>query len=240
MRKLKILVVDDDQDFAEGITDSLELEGHEVQLAFSGEDAIRKFKEEDYDITFMDVKMPGKNGVESFLEIRKFKPRAKVVMMTAFTVHQLLEQAMENGAVGVLNKPFDMQNMTEMFNKIKPKGILLADDDQDFVDNIMEVLVANDYNVYVAHNGREALNRVQSNGIDVLILDVRMPFLNGLEVCLELKKSGHSIPTIIVTAYAAEDAVIIDKLKTLSITGILTKPFDPKDLLQALKDLVEQ
>ncbi|MGR3173029.1 MAG: response regulator [Candidatus Scalindua sp.] len=239
MNKLKILVVDDDHDFAEGIAETLELNGHEVQLAFSGEEAIRKFKEEDYDISFMDVKMPGKNGVESFLEIRKFKPHANVVMMTAFSVHQLLEQAVESGAVGVLNKPFDMQSVNEMLNKIKPKGILLADDDQDFVDNIMEVLEEKGYNVYVAHDGREAVKRVQSNGIDVLILDVRMPFLNGLEVCLELKKSGHSIPTIIVTAYATEDAEIIDKLKTLSITGILTKPFDPKELLQALKDLVK-
>jgi CheY-like chemotaxis protein len=239
VRKLKILVVDDDHDFAEGLVESLEMKGHEVQLSLSGEDAIRKFKEEDYDISFMDVKMPGKNGVESFLEIRKFKPDANVVMMTAFSVHQLLEQAIENGAVGVLNKPFDMQSVLEMLNKTKPKGILLADDDPDFADNIKETLEENGYKVFVAHDGKEAVRRVQSNGIDVLILDVRMPFLNGLEVCHELRKSGYSIPTIIVTAYAAEDALIIDKLKTLSITGILTKPFDPKDLLQALKDLVK-
>ncbi len=239
MSKLKILVVDDDQDFAEGIAETLEMEGHDVQLAFSGEEAISKFKEEDYDIAFMDVKMPGKNGVESFLEIRKIKPDAKIVMMTAFTVHQLLEQAMENGAIGVLNKPFEMENVIEMINKIKPKGILLADDDKDFADNIKETLEENGYNVYLAHDGKEAIKRVQSNGIDVIILDVRMPFLNGLEVCLELKKSGHSIPIIIVTAYANEDVQTVDKLKTLSITGILTKPFDPNDLLQALKDLVK-
>ncbi len=239
MKKLKILVVDDDKDFAEGIAESLEVEGHKVQLAFSGEEAIEKFKEEDYDISFMDVKMPGKNGVESFLEIRKFKPHAKVVMMTAFSVQQLLEQAMENGAIGVLSKPFDIQCMLEMLNKIDPKGILLADDDQDFADNIKETLEENGYNVYVAHDGKEAVKRVQSNGIDVLILDVRMPFLNGLEVCLELKKTGHSIPTIIVTAYANEDVEVIDQLKTLSITGILTKPFDPSDLLLAIEDLVK-
>jgi len=239
VRKLKILVVDDDKDFAEGIAESLELEGHEIQLAFTGEEAIEKFKAEDYDISFMDVKMPGMNGVESFLEIRKFKPHANVVMMTAFSVHQLLEQAMENGAIGVLSKPFDIQSVLEILNEIKPKGILLADDDQDFADNIKETLEENGYKVYVAHDGKEAVRRVQSNGIDVLILDVRMPFLNGLEVCLELKKSGHSLPTIIVTAYANEDAEVIDQLKTLSITGILTKPFDPNDLLLALENLVK-
>ena len=93
MNKLKILVVDDDQNFAEGLAETLEMEGHEVQLAFSGEEAIKKFKGEDYDITFMDVKMPGKNGVESFLEIRKFKPHAKLAMMNALSVDEILEQA---------------------------------------------------------------------------------------------------------------------------------------------------
>ncbi len=180
MGKLKILVVDDDKDFAESMADILELEGHEVQLAFSGEEAIGKFKEEDYDITFMDIKLPGKNGVESFLEIRKFKPHANVAMMTAFSVDELLEEAVGNGAIGVLNKPFDMQGVIEMVNKIKPRGILLADDDQDFVDNIRKTLEEKGYNVFVANDGKEVVRRVQSNGIDVLILDVSMPYLNGL------------------------------------------------------------
>ncbi len=113
MRKLKILVVDDDQDLSECMADIMEQEGHEVQLAFSGEEAIRKFKEEDYDIAFMDVNLPGKNGVESFLEIRKFKPHANVVIMTAISVDQLLEQALGNGAIGVLNKPFDPKDLLQ-------------------------------------------------------------------------------------------------------------------------------
>ncbi len=239
MKKLKILVVDDDQDFAENMADTLELKGYEVQLAFNGEDAIKKFKEEDYDIAFMDIKLPGMNGVESFLEIRKLKPHAKVVMMTAYSVKQLLEEAVKNGALGVLNKPFDIKQMLEMLERIKPHGILVADDDADFVDGIRETLEDNGYTVYVAGNGKEVVERVRTNGIDVLILDVRMPFMNGLEIYLELKKTGHVVPTIIITAYAKEEEVVVEKLRTLSVTGILTKPFDPKELLQAVKDLTK-
>ncbi len=239
MEKLKILVVDDDQDFAENMADTLKLKGHKVELAFSGEEAVEKFLKDDFDITFMDVKLPGKNGVESFLEIRKLKPHVKVVMMTAYSVKQLLEEAVENGALGVLDKPFDMKSVLEMLNRIRPHGILIADDDPDFADNIKEMLEKNGYNVFVARDGREAVMRVQSNGIDVLILDIRMPFLNGLEVYLEMKKSGHAVPTIIVTAYAKEEVEILDRLRTLSATGILIKPFDPKELLQAVKDLTK-
>nr|MDJ0610797.1 response regulator [Kiloniellales bacterium] len=92
-RPLKIFVVDDDRDAAEGLGEVLEMFGHQVTLAFDGESAVQIFKEQDFDVSLMDVMMPGMNGVESFLEIRKIKPDAKVFMMTGFSVQQLLTQA---------------------------------------------------------------------------------------------------------------------------------------------------
>ena len=56
MNSLKIFVVEDDVDFAEGLAETLEMEGHEVEIATSGEEAIARFKEKDFDLTFMDVK----------------------------------------------------------------------------------------------------------------------------------------------------------------------------------------
>ncbi|MCP4936069.1 MAG: response regulator, partial [bacterium] len=90
MKRIKILVVDDDRDFAESLVFVLEGRGYEVEVAHTGEAAIRKFQNNDFDIAFMDVKLPGKNGVESYMEIRKFKSDAKVVMMTGYSVEQLL------------------------------------------------------------------------------------------------------------------------------------------------------
>ena len=71
MAAKRILVVDDDRDFAESLGDLLEAEGHEVSLAFNGPDAVSRFETEDFDIAFMDVRMPGMSGVEAFLEIRR-------------------------------------------------------------------------------------------------------------------------------------------------------------------------
>lgn len=117
MSNLKILVVDDDKDFAESMAEAFELRTNEVVLAFSGEEAIQKFKENGFDIIFMDVKLPGKNGVECFLEICKLNPNAKVAMMTGYSVKQLLEQAVENGAWTVLHKPFKMEQILEMIKE---------------------------------------------------------------------------------------------------------------------------
>jgi DNA-binding response OmpR family regulator len=236
MNPLKIFIVDDNQDFAESLADLLKLDGHQVELAFDGETAIEKFRDQNYDITFMDVKLPGMNGVESFFEIRKINPQAKVVMMTGYSVEQLVSQAVENGALGVLSKPIGMPELLEQLEKVKPNGIiLLTDDDQDFVNSLEEVLTNHNYKVVVAYTGQEAIDRILANNIDILILDLKLPVLSGLEVYLTLKEKGRLIPTIIVTGYPIEEANSIDKLRSMSISGCFFKPFDPQDLLNAIK-----
>ncbi|MBN1524689.1 MAG: response regulator [Spirochaetales bacterium] len=116
----KVLVVDDNQDFAEAMADVLELNGYSVDRVFDGEDAIRKFRKTDYDFVFIDVKLPGINGYESYLEIRKIKPMAKVVMMTGYSVKQLLQQAMQNGVMEILYKPFDMSKALDLLQQTDP------------------------------------------------------------------------------------------------------------------------
>ncbi len=240
MKRIKILVVDDDRDFAESLAFVLEGRGYEVEVAHTGEAAIRKFQNNDFDIAFMDVKLPGKNGVESYMEIRKFKSDAKVVMMTGYSVEQLLDQAVENGAWDVLHKPLDMEKILSMIEKIQPHGILIADDNPDFVMSIQELLTSKGYSVFVATNGRQAVERILSNGIDVLIMDLRMPVLNGLETYQELKKTGRAVPTIIVTAFADEETGTVERLQALSVSGVLRKPFDPRELLRAIERLAKQ
>ncbi len=240
MKRIKILVVDDDRDFAESLVFVLEGRGYEVEVAHTGEAAIRKFQNNDFDIAFMDVKLPGKNGVESYMEIRKFKSDAKVVMMTGYSVEQLLDQAVENGAWDVLHKPLDMEKILSMIEKIQPHGILIADDNPDFVMSIQELLTSKGYSVFVATNGRQAVERILSNGIDVLIMDLRMPVLNGLETYQELKKAGRAVPTIIVTAFADEETGTVERLQALSVSGVLRKPFDPRELLRAIERLAKQ
>jgi DNA-binding NtrC family response regulator len=241
MRSLNIFIVDDDRDFAESLADILSSVDHRVELAFDGESAIKIFREREFDITFMDVRLPNMNGVESFFEIRKINPQARVVMMTAYSVEQLLTQAIEHGAIGVLRKPFDMPQLLAMLEDVKPDGvILMADDDRDFIDSVKNLLADYGYAVVVGHTGQEAIAAILSDGIDILVLDLRMPVLSGLEVYLTLKKHGHVIPTIIVTGYATEEAETIDRLRSMSIAGCLIKPFDPQDLLDIIRAIEDE
>lgn len=240
MKPLRVFIVDDDKDFAQGLAMLLQIEGYDVTLAYSGEEAVEVFKHQDFDLTFMDVKLPNMSGVESFFEIRKLKPDAKIMMMTAFSVEQLLTEAIDGGALGVLNKPLDHEKVLSVLESSKPSGIILvADDDPDFVQSLKIYLSQANYRVMVAYTGQDAVDRVVANGIDILILDLRLPVLSGLEVYLELKRRQCTLPTIIVTGYANEEVDSIDKLKDLSVAGCMVKPFVPEAMLAAIDSLME-
>jgi len=230
----RVLVIDDDRDHAESIVDILSMRGHKVEAAFSGEAGVNVFKSGHFDIVFMDVKLPGMNGVETFFEFRKIRPDVKVMMMTGYSVEQLISQAIENGALGVLRKPFAIADLLRTLEEIKPRGIVLvADDDPEFSDSLKPVLTRHGYTVVVASTGKEAFEKATAAGVDCLVLDLAMPLMTGMEVYLKLKNAGKSIPTIFVTGSAGEKDAALDDLAQAE-NGILLKPFDPHELLRAI------
>ena len=100
-----ILVVDDEQ-IMRNLYCRLFKKEYKVVTAKDGYEAIEAVKRDDFDVIFMDIKMPGKNGVETFKEIKRINPEATVFMMTAFEVPELIEDALNEGANGCLYKPF--------------------------------------------------------------------------------------------------------------------------------------
>jgi two-component system response regulator RegA len=114
----RVLVVEDDRDFAESLVIALGTRNCQVKIAYTGEDAIRMFHEHSFDIAFMDIKLPGKNGVQSLAEILEFVPQARIVMMTGFSEPSLLEQARRTGAVDVLCKPFRMRDLLGFIDRL--------------------------------------------------------------------------------------------------------------------------
>ena len=115
----KILVVDDDQSILSIFEYILQEAGYATETASDGYEGIEKVKSmDDLDLIFMDVKMPGLSGIDAFKEIQKIKPRLLVVMMTGYSVDELLKEAFELGAYGVIYKPFDMEEVLSIIQKI--------------------------------------------------------------------------------------------------------------------------
>jgi DNA-binding NtrC family response regulator len=116
MSRANVMIVDDDQDLAESLAEFLEMSGCSVTTAANGKEALLGHGKQDFDVTFMDVRMPIMNGVDSFFEIRKLKPDAKIVMMTGFK-EAIVTKALEAGAIGLLSKPFDIEAMLALVDK---------------------------------------------------------------------------------------------------------------------------
>ncbi|WP_373503361.1 response regulator [Aestuariivirga sp.] len=116
-RSLNILVVDDDAENAESLAELFAMDDHKVIVAYDGDQAIEAFSLNKVDIGFFDVMMPGKNGVDSFLEIKQMHPEAQIYFMTGYSADDLLKKAMENGAKGVFGKPVDLSKVLAMLEK---------------------------------------------------------------------------------------------------------------------------
>lgn len=238
-RSLRILVVDDDADNANSMGELLEMEGHRPLVVHDGESAIAAYLKEDFDIAFMDVMMPGKNGVESFLEIKRLKPGARVYMMTGYSVEQLLQQAIAGGAMGVFSKPVNLYQVLDAVSGLGTSGVVLvAEDDPDFGPTLAQLINRNGYRCELVRNGRDAISRVVAGGVDVLVLDLKMPLINGIDVYATLKKQGRIVPTIIITGNASDHSKELAFFDDVEVTGILNKPFDPSALLDRLEKLV--
>jgi DNA-binding NtrC family response regulator len=114
--KTNILVVDDLKSMRLTLGGILEDGGYNVVLAEDGYQAIEAAKQTSFDLIFMDIKMPGINGVQTFREIKKINPQAAVIMMTAYSVEDLIREAVEEGAYAVVYKPFDVENILSIID----------------------------------------------------------------------------------------------------------------------------
>ena len=120
----------------------------------------------------------------------------------------------------------------ECNDKIK---VLVADDDKNVLNIVRYSIDSDQFEIFEATNGKEALGMVFANSPDILILDIMMPEMDGYMVCEELKghDSTKNLPIIILSAKANVD----DKIKAigLGIDDYMIKPFDPRELEARIK-----
>lgn len=115
--------------------------------------------------------------------------------------------------------------------------ILIVDDEERIREVVKEYCLLEDYNVLEASDGLEALEMVKNNDIDLIVLDVMMPKLDGLSAFSKIKEI-KKIPTIILSARSEE----YDKLVgfELGVDDYVTKPFSPKELIARIKVILKR
>ncbi len=115
--------------------------------------------------------------------------------------------------------------------------VLVVDDEKLIREVIIEYLKASSFDYIEAENGKEAIDKIKTNDIDVIIMDIMMPDVNGFEASREIRKYSNA-PIIMLSARDTE----MDKLNgfDLGIDDYMTKPFSPKELIARIKAIIKR
>jgi len=240
--KLRILVVDDNEEFSQNLADIMEMKGHRVTTAQGGFKAIDMVKQGSFDLVLMDVKMPVMNGVQTFKKVKEIAPLLPVVMVTAYQVEELIRDALREGAFGCLNKPIDFHKLLETIEAVRAKGalILVVDDDQDLCTNMSEILTQRGYQVVTACDGSTAVHRCWEADFDIILLDMKMPPLNGLETYLAIREIRPDVVVIVITGYRKEMSALVEQVMHQGAYTCLEKPIDVDNLFSLLEQVKKQ
>jgi CheY-like chemotaxis protein len=115
-KKVQILLVDDQQDFSETISFWMKSKGFEVTVAHDGEEALQRVRTSNFDIAFLDIHMPKMDGVETLAQIRKFKKRLPVILITAYPDEDTIEKAKKLKISGYFPKSGAFDDLTHMID----------------------------------------------------------------------------------------------------------------------------
>ncbi|MBU2102266.1 MAG: response regulator [Candidatus Omnitrophota bacterium] len=118
-KKIRVLVVDGEKIIRDFLVRFFAFEGVEASTAQDGPAAIEMAHRENFDIIFIDIRMPKVDGYGVFKELKKIIPEAKCVMMTGYAVDDVLTLAHEAGAAAVLKKPFEIEHIRNLIESVR-------------------------------------------------------------------------------------------------------------------------
>ncbi|MCR5491397.1 MAG: response regulator [Bacilli bacterium] len=261
LKDLRVLVVDDNIELCQSAIASLELLEAKGDYCTSGEAALERLKENDYDVVLVDYRMDGMDGVETIRQIRtKLKKTMPACIVSAYDWSDFEDEAKKAGTTGFVLKPLfkttlyhELVKYTEGYLEggtpgkaekqiLKGMNVLVAEDQYINAEILKSLLEDREANVDLTENGQEAVDafaKSQPHHYNVILMDLRMPVMNGLDAAAAIRKldrpDSQTIPIIALTADAfAEDA---QKCLAAGMNAHLTKPVDIELLEKTLKGI---
>ncbi len=252
-----VLIVDDDQDLRTVLAEFLAAEGFETRQARDGMEALGEIERQRPDAVLLDILMPRLGGLRTLDKIRALDPHLPVILMTATLDPTLLRHAISSGASAVLAKPLQLDDVAaalrwqesgatdeEAPTPPTPRAVttarkvLVVDDDPDMRTMLEELLKSCGYHVRAAADGLAALRAFVQENPDVVLLDIRMPGIDGIDVLASIREVDPYVKVIMLTgitrmseANAAFDYGVFD---------YIGKPVDPAYLELSIETALMQ
>jgi DNA-binding response OmpR family regulator len=263
----KVLIVEDDPMISEIYNKKFKDAGFEVSLAMSGKDVLRVLEKDTFDITLMDMVMPGLSGLEVLEELNKGNYNVadmRIIMCSNLSDKENQDKAMELGADGYIIKTQyspselvdevqkrlkDFKGHKKVWKKAvvadvkenkKGKNILLVEDEAVFSELFGKELETAGYKVSYAHNGAVGLKEALGNNFDLIIMDMVMPSMTGKEMLekLKLEEKTKNIPVIVLSASLNESEQ--KEVEGMGISGFYIKTkIVPEELSKKVDEILK-
>ena len=243
----RILVVEDNPLNLKLVRDVLQFAGYDVMEAQSGEEGLRVAEADPPDLVLMDLQLPGIDGTETLRRLRQgsLGRDVPVVAVTAFAMAEDRERATLAGFDGYVEKPISVRELPGQIEAFLdgraavmdiPATVLAVDDQPANLRLLDAVLTPRGYRVLTAPSGAEALALLETEDVDIVLLDIVMPEMDGHEVCRRIRSTPATefLPVVMITASGSEQ-----RLAALEsgADDFVTKPFDKSELLARVASL---
>jgi DNA-binding NtrC family response regulator len=257
--KARILMVDDEDEFLEASSQALDRRGFEVHIARDGGSALMMVERQDFEAVILDVKMPGLDGIEVFHQIKKIHPDLPVIILTG---HGSISQAFETSREGIadyLAKPIDInvlagrvkqviEQSRERLRAVDDYGsgaasldlihLLIIDDETELTDSLKRIFERRNMEVYTAASGQKGLGILEEKPVDVVILDIKMPGMDGMEVLELIKRDYPNVQVIILTGHPSVETAL--KGVKLGASEYLTKPAEVEEFVSTVRRVYDK
>ncbi|MCK4850477.1 MAG: response regulator, partial [Phycisphaerae bacterium] len=240
----RVLVVEDDRICGEFFKTYLSRNGYAVSIETDGNKAVERVKELKPDALILDLRLPGKNGLDILAEL-KSKPSTETIPVVVCSVLHCEDKALNLGALEYLCKPFTGHELLRVVHRAvvaHRTSEILAVDDEPTVRRLYDVALKRaGFKVITASGGREALELLAVHPqIGLVLLDLVMPGMSGFEVLERIRNSGRTnLPVIVVTArsMSAEEKQRLNG----QVSAILHKAsLSPQQLLEQIRTQLGQ
>ncbi|HIG28006.1 MAG TPA: response regulator, partial [Verrucomicrobiales bacterium] len=238
----RILSIDDDPTIHDLLKRHLSKEGFQVITASGGQEGIELAKKIKPDAITLDVMMPGMDGW-AVLKTLKSDPELADIPVIMLSMIEDRNIGFALGASDYLTKPIQRSRLSSLLRRYchnpNASSIMLVEDEPQIREMLAEILRKEEFQVFEARNGREALNTLKTQQPSLILLDLMMPEMDGIQFLEEFRKVDHwkEIPVIIVTGQeiSEEDRKRLDG----NVGRILEKGFySGEDFLKEIRELV--
>lgn len=254
--KKTILVVDDVKLFQLFIKQTLTSEDYKLIFVETGGAAIDMVMKKGIDLLILDVELPDMNGLEVLRSIRKLTEDMQsvvemkdlpVIMVTAYPREEIQREAERMGLVSFVGKPIKRKELRQLVDDIlegryqksgRRKLILCVDSEPRVQKFYRGTLSDYDWDVITASNGVEALERVEFKNPHLILTELNLPEMDGVELIQMLNESNSDVPVMVVSSVSEKEGR--QKLQGLKIKKYLTKPFQLDELKRNIKEILEE